>query len=165
MFRTGDKGCWLPDGTVDFIGRMDFQVKIRGYRIEPGEIESCLNKFDSVQDCVVVPLDDPGGNKVLAAYLSATKELDIAEVRSMLKRELPEYMVPAHVVQLEKLPLNRNGKVDRAKLPRPEITGPATGPLEPRNHKEERVAKAWEKVLGHRGFGLYDSFSISVGIP
>ncbi|WP_419784269.1 amino acid adenylation domain-containing protein [Maridesulfovibrio sp.] len=158
MFRTGDKGCWLPDGTVDFIGRMDFQVKIRGYRIEPGEIESCLNKFDSVQDCVVVPLDDPGGNKILAAYLSATKELDLAEVRSMLKRELPEYMVPAHVVQLEKLPLNRNGKVDRAKLPRPEITGPATGPLEPRNHKEERVAKAWEKVLGHRGFGLYDSF-------
>ncbi|WP_320007192.1 non-ribosomal peptide synthetase [Maridesulfovibrio sp.] len=158
MFRTGDKGCWLPDGTVDFIGRMDFQVKIRGYRIEPGEIESCLRKFDSVQDCVVVPLDEPGGNKVLAAYLCAAQELDSSEIRSMLKRELPEYMVPAHVVQLEKFPLNRNGKVDRTKLPRPEVAGPSTGPFEPRNHKEERIAKAWEKVLGHRGFGLYDSF-------
>ena len=158
MFRTGDKGCWLPDGMVDFIGRMDFQVKIRGYRIEPGEIESCLKGLDTVLDCVVVPLDDPGGNKILAAYCTAAEQLDTAKVRAFLGKELPEYMVPAHVVQLERLPINRNGKVDRGKLPRPEITGSAAGPLAPRNPAEERIARAWETVLGHRGFGLYDSF-------
>ncbi len=158
MFRTGDKGCWLPDGTVDFIGRMDFQVKIRGYRIEPGEIESRIRDMAAVQDCVVVPLEDPGGNKVLAAYCTASEPLEPDAVKAELKRNLPEYMVPAHVVQLDKLPLNPNGKVDRRNLPRPEITSPAAGPLAPRNPKEERIAKAWKDVLGHRGFGLYDSF-------
>ena len=158
MFRTGDRGCWLPDGTVDFIGRMDFQVKIRGYRIEPGEIESRIREMANVLDCVVVPLEEPGGNKVLAAYCTASEALQPEVVKTALQRNLPEYMVPAHIVQLEKLPLNPNGKVDRRNLPRPEIASPATGPTAPRNPKEERIARAWEQVLGHRGFGLYDSF-------
>ena len=158
MFKTGDKGCWLPDGNVDFIGRMDFQVKIRGYRVEPGEIESSIKDMGQVLDCVVVPLEEPGGNKVLAAYCTASKELDPDEIKAELKKNLPEYMVPAHIVQLEKLPLNPNGKVDRGNLPRPEITGLSSGPIAPRNPKEERIAKAWEHVLGHKGYGLYDSF-------
>jgi len=158
MFRTGDKGKWLEDGTVDFIGRMDFQVKIRGYRVEPGEIESRLKSMDSVLDCVVVPLEEPSGNKVLAAYCTATVELDMNEIKGSLKGSLPDYMVPAYFVQLEKMPLNPNGKIDRGKLPRPEITTTAAGPLEPRNPKETIIAQAWEKVLGHRGFGLFDSF-------
>lgn len=158
MFRTGDKGKWLEDGTVDFIGRMDFQVKIRGYRVEPGEIEARIKELDAVLDCVVVPLEEPSGNKVLAAYLTASTEMDMNAVKNVLKDGLPEYMVPAHFVQLEKMPLNPNGKVDRGKLPRPEITPAATGPLEPRNPKEARIAQAWETVLGHKGFGLFDSF-------
>jgi fengycin family lipopeptide synthetase D len=158
MFRTGDKGKWLEDGTVDFIGRMDFQVKIRGYRVEPGEIEARIKDAEGVLDCVVVPLEDPGGNKVLAAYCTAKDDLDTGALRATLQSRLPEYMVPAHFVQLDRLPLNPNGKVDRGKLPRPEITSAATGPLEPRTPAEARIARAWENVLGHRGFGLFDSF-------
>ncbi len=158
MFRTGDKGKWLEDGTVDFIGRMDFQVKIRGYRVEPGEIESRIKEMDPVLECVVVPLEEPSGNKVLAAYCTATAELDMEKIKAALRNCLPDYMVPAHLVQLEKMPLNPNGKIDRGKLPRPEITSTAAGPLEPRTPKEARIAQAWEKVLGHRGFGLFDSF-------
>lgn len=158
MFRTGDKGKWLEDGTVDFIGRMDFQVKIRGYRVEPGEIESRIKGMDAVQECVVVPLDEPSGNKVLAAYCTASAELDMDTVKTTLKAGLPEYMVPAHFVQLDKMPLNPNGKVDRGKLPRPEISASGASPLEPRTPKEARIAEAWENVLGHKGFGLFDSF-------
>lgn len=158
MFHTGDKGAWLEDGTVDFIGRMDFQVKIRGYRIEPGEIEAYIKELDSVLECVVLPLEEPSGNKVLAAYCTATAELDMVSVKSGMKSSLPEYMVPSHFVQMDKLPLTPNGKVDRNKLPRPEVTTSATGPLEPRNPKEARIAEAWEHVLGHKGFGLFDSF-------
>lgn len=159
MFRTGDRGRWRPDGVVDFIGRMDFQVKIRGYRVEPGEIEARIKDHPSVLECVVVPLEEPGGNKVLAAYLTANKELDIDALRAALSSLLPDYMVPAHFVRLERMPLNPNGKIDRGKLPRPELAGRSrTGPLQPRNPKEERIAQAWQRVLGHGGFGLFDSF-------
>lgn len=158
MFRTGDKGKWLEDGTVDFIGRMDFQVKIRGYRVEPGEIEARIKDVEGVLECVVVPLEEPSGNKVLAAYCTASAALDTNRVKAMLRDSLPEYMVPAHVVQLDKMPLNPNGKVDRGKLPRPEISPAGAGPLAPRNPKEARIAQAWENVLGHKGFGLFDSF-------
>ena len=158
MFRTGDRGKWLDDGTLDFIGRMDFQVKIRGYRVEPGEIEAKIKTFDQVLDCVVVALEEPSGNKALAAYCTATSKLDMGVVKESLRGELPEYMVPAYFVQLDKMTLNPNGKVDRGKLPRPEITSSVTGPLEPRNPQEVRIAQAWERVLGHKGFGLFDSF-------
>ncbi|WP_458778508.1 amino acid adenylation domain-containing protein [Desulforhopalus sp. 52FAK] len=158
MFRTGDKGKWLDDGTVDFIGRMDFQVKIRGYRVEPGEIESRIKEMDDVLDCVIIPLEEPSGNKVLAAYCTATTELKMDTIKTSLKKSLPDYMVPAHFVQLDKMPLNPNGKTDRGKLPRPEITTSSAGPLEPRTPKEARIVQAWENVLGHRGFGLFDSF-------
>ncbi len=157
MFRTGDKGRWLHEGMVDFIGRMDFQVKIRGYRVEPGEIEARISGTGRVQECVVVPLEEPSG-KVLAAYCTAAGELDVDALRSTLKAGLPEYMVPAHIIQLDNMPLNPNGKIDRKKLPRPELGPAQAGPLEPRNDKEARIAAAWGKVLGHRGYGLFDSF-------
>jgi len=156
MFRTGDKGRLLADGTVDFIGRIDFQVKIRGYRIEPGEIESFLQKYEHVLESVIVPLDDLGGGKVLAAYYTATQAIDPQLLKSYLKETLPEYMVPSYLVQLDKMILSPNGKIDRGKLPRPELS--SSSPLEPRNAKETSIAIAWEKVLGHKGFGLFDSF-------
>jgi amino acid adenylation domain-containing protein/thioester reductase-like protein len=158
MFRTGDKGKWLDDGTVDFIGRMDFQVKIRGYRVEPGEIESRIKEMADILDCVIIPLEEPSGNKVLAAYCTASTELNMDKIKTALRESLPDYMVPAHFVQLDKMPLNPNGKTDRGKLPRPEISSSASGPLEPRTPKEARIVQAWENVLGHRGFGLFDSF-------
>lgn len=158
MFRTGDKCRWLGNGVVDFIGRMDFQVKIRGYRVEPGEIEALIKETGQVFDCVVVAIEESTGSKALAAYCTASTEFDGDALKTTLTQRLPEYMVPAYVVQLEKMPLNPNGKIDRGKLPRPEITSTTAGPLEPRNPKEKYIAEIWEKVLGHRGFGLYDSF-------
>ncbi|MFP4035427.1 MAG: amino acid adenylation domain-containing protein, partial [Desulfovermiculus sp.] len=169
MFRTGDRGRWRDDGNVDFIGRMDFQVKIRGYRVEPGEIELRIKDTGLVQDCVVVALEEPGGNKALAAYCVASPEpgtdLDVDRLKRKLKKVLPEYMLPSYMVQMENLPLNPNGKVDRGKLPRPEISSSRSGPLAPRNAKERHIAKAWTTVLGHSGFGLYDSFFEVGGIP
>jgi fengycin family lipopeptide synthetase D len=162
MFRTGDRGRWRGDGNVDFIGRMDFQVKIRGYRVEPGEIELRIKDTGLVQDCVVVALEEPGGNKALAAYCVSSADpgtdLDVDQVKRELKKVLPEYMLPSYMVQMENLPLNPNGKVDRGKLPRPEISSSRSGPLAPRNAKERHIAKAWTTVLGHSGFGLFDSF-------
>jgi thioester reductase-like protein len=158
MFRTGDKGRWLDDGVVDFIGRLDFQVKIRGYRVEPGEIEAAIKETGWVTECVVVALEEPTGNKVLVAYCTAEADLDVDSLKSSLEQSLPEYMVPAHIVPLEKMPLNPNGKIDRSKLPRPEIAGTESGPLEPRNPKEKSIAEVWGQILGHRGFGLFDSF-------
>ncbi|MGM0759795.1 MAG: amino acid adenylation domain-containing protein [Thermodesulfobacteriota bacterium] len=158
MFRTGDLGRWRDDGNVDFIGRMDFQVKIRGFRVEPGEIELRIKDTGLVQDCLVVALEEPGGNKALAAYCVSHSDLDVDRLKQELKKVLPEYMLPSYTVQLDKLPLNPNGKVDRGRLPRPEISGSRSGPLAPRNAKERHIAQAWATVLGHEGFGLFDSF-------
>ncbi len=158
MFRTGDRGRWRGDGNVDFIGRMDFQVKIRGYRVEPGEIELRIKDTGLVQDCVVVALEEPGGNKALAAYCVSHTDLDVDRLKQELKKVLPEYMLPSYMLQLENMPLNPNGKVDRGKLPRPEISSSRSGPLAPRNAKERHISQAWTAVLGHEGFGLFNSF-------
>ena len=158
MFLTGDKGRWRNDGNVDFIGRKDFQVKIRGYRVEPGEIEFRIKDTGMVRECVVVALEEPGGDKALGAYCVSGTQVDESALKQLLREVLPEYMIPSYVVQLESMPLNPNGKIDRGKLPRPEITSGGSGPLEPRNPKESRIASAWSSVLGHRGFGLLDSF-------
>ncbi len=164
MFRTGDKGRWLENGDLDFIGRMDFQVKIRGYRIEPGEIENCLKDLSVIKECVVLAVEGPGGNKNLAAYYTAEQEIAESSLRNHVKQHLPEYMIPAFFIALEKMPINPNGKIDRGQLPRPEISAHSCSePLAPRNEKEHSIADAWEHVLGHRNFGLFDSFFNSGG--
>ncbi|MGL1930220.1 MAG: amino acid adenylation domain-containing protein [Desulfotalea sp.] len=157
MFRTGDKGCWLENGTVDFIGRIDFQIKIRGYRIEPGEIETCIKKINIITDCVVVAFDEPSGNKALIAYYTASGEVNKEDIELAITDSLPQYMVPAYIIQLEKLPLNNNGKIDRGKLPAPEFAN-NNDIEEITNVKELDIAKAWQDVLGHNNFGRLDSF-------
>ena len=117
MYRTGDLAMWMPDGNVKFLGRVDNQVKIRGFRIELEEIESLLLKHKYVKEAVVVAKDDESGSKYLCAYLVCEEELDISIIREYLLKELPEYMIPSYFIQLDKIPLTANGKIDRKAFP------------------------------------------------
>ena len=148
LYRTGDLGRYLPDGRVEFAGRIDHQVKIRGFRIELGEIETVLTQMPSVRECVVLAREDEAGDKRLVAYV-VTEAGAIAETREMrewVKQRLPEYMVPTAFVVLERMPLSPNGKVDRKALPAPmaeaaTIVGSMANPV------EEMIANIWAEVL------------------
>src|SRR5262249_20979866 len=126
MYRTGDRARYQEDGKIEFLGRVDDQVKIRGYRIELGEIEAALNQHASVEQVVVLAREDEPGERRLVAYLVTKGEVSSAELRAYLSEKLPEYMAPSVFVELERMPLTANGKVDRRALPRPEFNA-ATG--------------------------------------
>jgi len=159
MYRTGDRGRWLNSGVVEFMERLDFQVKIRGFRIEPGEISRRISQMENVVESVVVPVEETPGNKVLAAYYTCESELSRKKIISHLRSVLPEYMIPAHFIALEKMPLNVNGKIDRSKLPKPELVSvSAAGPIKAGSEKEAHIIKCWEQVLGHTNFSAFDSF-------
>jgi amino acid adenylation domain-containing protein len=160
LYRTGDMVRYLPDGNIEFQGRIDFQVKIRGFRIEPGEIEAVLEKHPGVAQAVVTARE-VNGEKRLAAYIVALPDaVTTSELRRHLKGSLPEYMVPADFVFLKSFPLTPNGKVDRRALPAPEPSEPggAGGFVAPRNEFESRMASLWEQVLGRRPIGVRDNF-------
>ncbi|MGE5340605.1 MAG: non-ribosomal peptide synthetase, partial [Candidatus Omnitrophota bacterium] len=146
FYHTGDLGRWLEDGNIEFLGRIDHQVKIRGFRIEMGEIESRLLSMPGVKDAVVLANDDDRGDKYLCAYLVSDRKLEISEMREFLARLLPAYMVPAYFLELEKIPLSPNGKVDRKALPKPGI---AIGQnyVAPRNETEEKLVELWSTIL------------------
>jgi amino acid adenylation domain-containing protein len=159
MYRTGDLARWLPDGNIEYLGRIDHQVKIRGFRIELGEIENRLVKHEAIKEAVVIAKEDGNGAKYLCAYLVAGRELTVKELREYLGQELPEYMVPSYFVQLDRLPLTPNGKIDRKALPQPEgniQTGVEY--VAPSNATEEKLAKIWREVLGLEKIGINDSF-------
>ena len=159
MYRTGDLARWLPDGKIEFMGRIDNQVKIRGFRIELGEIESQLLKHESVKDIVVIAKDDSQGNKYLAAYLVGERELTAAELREYLLKELPDYMIPSFFVQLEKMPVTPNGKIDRKALPEPDGGSGAGGESEaPTNETEQKLAEIWRQVLKIERVGITANF-------
>ncbi|WP_081481590.1 non-ribosomal peptide synthetase [Paenibacillus elgii] len=159
MYRTGDLARWLPDGNIEYIGRKDEQVKIRGYRIEIGEVESQILKVASVQEAIVVAREDEAGQKQLCAYFVAERELTVSELRAALSGELPGYMVPACFVQLERMPLTPNGKIDRKALPAPEgIVNTGVEYVAPRNAVEAKLARIWKRVLGVRNIGVKDNF-------
>ncbi|WCM63688.1 amino acid adenylation domain-containing protein [Paenibacillus polymyxa] len=161
IYRTGDLARWLPDGQVDFIGRLDFQVKIRGYRIELGEIETALLKFEQVRQAVVMDRIDHRGHKYLCAYVVSTggEALQTAALRMELTKHLPDFMVPAQFVQLDDLPLTPNGKVDRKGLPQPEIDQMLSSRYtQPRNAIEYTLAEIWQKILGLSRIGIDDHF-------
>ncbi len=161
LYRTGDLARWLPDGRLECLGRIDHQVKIRGYRIELGEIEATLAKHPGVRQAAVVAREDTPGDRRLVAYLvGAVPEVD--ELRSWLRRALPEYMVPAVYHVLDALPLTPNGKVDRGALPAPEPveSGLTRHLVPPRGPIEEAVAPIWAAVLGQpiSRVGVHESF-------
>ncbi len=146
LYRSGDRGRFLPDGDLEYLGRIDRQVKIRGFRIEPGEIEAALLELDGVRAAVVVVREEPGGDRRLVAYVVG--EVAAETLRAALAGRLPDYMVPAALVPLAALPLTRNGKVDLQALPAPGPTGAGAGFTPPRTPVEELLAGLWEEVLG-----------------
>ncbi len=157
LYRTGDKARWLPDGTLEYLGRIDEQVKILGYRIEPSEISNGIRKQKGIKDAIVVVNEAKTGEKQLCAYYTADCEIEIATVKEALRKELPEYMIPAYIMQLETIPLTDNGKVDKHKLP--EITINLSRDYKPpRNQKESIVSKIFTKVLGINQVGIFDNF-------
>uniref|UniRef100_UPI00037F048E non-ribosomal peptide synthetase n=1 Tax=Paenibacillus sp. OSY-SE TaxID=1196323 RepID=UPI00037F048E len=159
MYRTGDLARWLPDGNIEYLGRIDHQVKIRGYRIEIGEIESQLLKAESVRESVVVAREDGSGQKVLCAYYVADRELTVNELRGKMAEELPGYMIPSYFMQLEQMPLTPNGKVDRKGLPAPEGSAhTGTEYVEPSSAAEKMLAAVWQAVLGIERVGASEHF-------
>jgi putative pyridoxal-dependent aspartate 1-decarboxylase len=160
IYKTGDLGRWLHDGTIEFIGRRDNQVKIRGYRIELGEIEHALQSHTAIEAAVILARENQNKEKELVAYITAGSEQNISELRSYLKERLPEYMLPAYYVQLAVLPLNSNGKIDKKALPVPEGSGLSSGIeyIAPRNEREEQLAKIWEELLKRKDIGVNDDF-------
>ena len=159
MYRTGDLARWLPDGNVEFLGRIDSQVKIRGYRIELGEIEGKLQKHEHIKEAAVVVKEAENGDKYLCSYIVPDREMTVGELRSYLSEELPEYMIPSYFVSLEKLPMTTNGKLDRRALPEPE--GSINTGVEyeaPRDETEEILAAIWEEVLAIDRAGINDDF-------
>jgi amino acid adenylation domain-containing protein len=162
LYRTGDRTRCLPDGTLEFLGRIDHQVKIRGYRIELEEIEAVLTRHADVREAVVVARVDAPGDKRLVAYatLAGSRAPSAAELRTFLGGPLPDYMVPAHFVFLERLPLLPNGKVDRRALPEPHAARSAEGAeyAEPRTPLEKVQCWIWADVLGVERVGIHDDF-------
>jgi amino acid adenylation domain-containing protein/non-ribosomal peptide synthase protein (TIGR01720 family) len=162
MYRTGDLARFLPDGRIDFLGRMDHQVKIRGYRIEPGEIEAALNEYPSVKTCVVVARADADDDKRLVAYIVARdgEKPGHLELRSFLRARLLEQMVPSAFVLLDEMPLTPNGKINRRALPAPEVSRPEIEQryVAPRNDIEVALVELWQEVLGINPIGVSDNF-------
>ncbi|NMO13901.1 non-ribosomal peptide synthase/polyketide synthase [Pyxidicoccus fallax] len=158
LYRTGDLARWLPDGTVEYLGRLDFQVKVRGFRIEPGEIEVALRDFPGVRDAAALVRQHAPGDTRLLGYVAAPADLDLQALRSHLQRRLPEYMVPSALVRLEALPLSANGKLDRRALAAVEAPAPQRAYVAPRNALEQQVADLWAKVLHVERVGIHDDF-------
>ncbi len=159
MYRSGDLARWLPDGNIEFLGRIDQQVKIRGFRIELGEIESQLLKHEQIKEAVVITKKDRSGNMYLCAYLVTNEELQVNTIKEHLLKELPEYMLPSYYIRLEKLPLTPNGKLDRNALPEPDgsiSTGVAYEA--PTNSIEKSIAAIWQDILSLDRAGLDDNF-------
>ncbi len=162
IYRTGDLVRYRRDGDIEFLGRIDHQVKIRGFRIELGEIEAGLGQHPGVKQAVVTALEDGFGGKQLVAYLTSERDEPPAEsdLRTHLKTQLPEYMVPSLFVFLKTFPLTPNGKVDRRALPPPERsqTEARRDYVAPRSAGELRLTKIWEKAFGRNSVGVKDNF-------
>ena len=160
LYKTGDLGRYLPDGSVEFIGRRDRQVKVRGFRIELEEIEAVLASHPTVREVVVETADDTAGNKYLAAYivLAHQEASSINELQTFARERLPEYSIPSIFVPLESIPLTPNGKVDRGALPTPLHTGLTAAYVAARNETEELVAGIWAEALGMERVGVEDNF-------
>ncbi|NIM12784.1 MAG: amino acid adenylation domain-containing protein [Candidatus Aminicenantes bacterium] len=147
IYKTGDLARWLPDGNIVFLGRIDYQVKIRGFRVEPGEIENHLLNHKDIKKAAVVVREKENQEKYLCAYVVARREISSSQLREFLSRDLSEYMIPAHFIQLEAIPLTVNGKIDRKALPVPEMERVGTY-TPPGNEVERKVVEIWSEILG-----------------
>jgi surfactin family lipopeptide synthetase A len=170
IYKTGDLAKMHPDGNIEILGRVDHQIKIRGMRIEPGEIEANLKKHKNIKDVVVIVKENKKDNdKYLVAYYILEKKnkketikqinKEKEELKSKLKRILPDYMIPAYFIRLDKFPLNQNGKLDRLNLPEPkEKDLDKNKYITPKTEIEKKVAKIWQEVLGVKKISRNDNF-------
>lgn len=161
LYKTGDLARYLPDGNIEYLGRIDNQVKIRGFRIELGEIEAALIQHPAIRETVVVAIENTTDTQQLVAYVVPQTEvsLSISDLRHFLKQQLPDYMIPSAFVTLEYLPLTPNGKLDRRALPAPEIRPELELTfVAPRTPLEEILANVWAEVLGIKQIGINDNF-------
>ncbi len=160
LYRSGDLARFLPNGELEYLGRIDAQVKIRGFRIELGEISAVLNSHPGVRDSVVIVRETAGGDKTLVAYLieHAEAEVDLADVRRTLRDRLPEYMVPSAFAFIERLPLTVNGKLDVKALPQPAEHRAHGAPGRTGTAMEETIAAIWREVLDLPAVDLTENF-------
>ncbi|HEX8190489.1 MAG TPA: amino acid adenylation domain-containing protein, partial [Pyrinomonadaceae bacterium] len=162
LYRTGDVARYLPDGKVEFLGRLDSQVKIRGYRVELGEVENVLSQHPGVREAVVTAREGAPGTRRLVAYvvLDADAPPAAGEMRNFLRAKLPDFMIPSSFVRLESLPLTPGGKVNRGALPTPPDPGADAGTVHvsPRNEVERAIASVWGEALRAEHFGVHDNF-------
>ncbi len=161
LYRSGDLARYHANGNIEYLGRIDHQVKIRGHRIELGEIESALAQLDDVREAIVLVKEAQPGDKRLVAYLliNTAKTLDISETRNQLKGYLPDYMMPSAFLSLTQWPLTGNGKIDKNRLPEPDISSYlSTDHVAPRNLTEQHVCDIWQHVLQVDHIGVFDSF-------
>lgn len=160
MYKTGDLAKWRDDGIIECLGRIDQQVKIRGYRIELEEIEKRLSDFKGIKECVVAAKTDESGIKYLAAYYAAPDEIPVSELRNHLSVDLPDYMVPAVFVRIDKLPYTPNGKIDRKALPEPGASRPKleTEFKSAVSESEKTISHIWQNVLKREMVGVDDNF-------
>lgn len=157
LYRSGDLARWLPDGNIEYLGRMDQQVKIRGFRIELGEIESIIRKQAEVKNCAVIAKRDKTGDLNICAYLESDSKLDIAKITRQLEREVPAYMIPAYILQIDEIPLNQSGKLNRRALPDPEAVS-SKEYLAPRTELEATLCEIFAAILGEERIGVHDDF-------
>ncbi len=147
LYKTGDLARWLNDGNIEFLGRFDHQVKIRGFRVELGEIGARLVNHQDIKEAVVIPKTGKNGDRYLCAYIVSSREFPVSELRAFLVKYLPDYMIPSYFVQLEKIPLTPNGKIDRRALPETELKV-GDNYTAPRNEIEKKLVEIWSEVLG-----------------
>ncbi len=158
IYRTGDRARWLPDGNIEFIGRIDEQIKMRGYRIELGEIENALLAVESIREAVVLAKEQKG-NKSLVAYFVGDGDMDESLLRKSLKMSLPDYMIPEFFMKVQEIPLTSNGKMDRNALPDPDWNRAiSVDYIPPRNKFEKKLCKIWGRILHVNKIGIYDNF-------
>ncbi len=166
LYKTGDLARYLPDGNIEYIGRVDFQVKVRGLRIELGEIETVLLQHEQIKEAIVITKDLGSDNVVIVAYLvpeSADNKPADDSLRSHLRDHLPEYMVPNFFVMLDKMPLSANGKADRKALPDPKPGEGGAEYVAPRTELEQKIAAIWQEQLQISKVGIHDNFFESGG--
>jgi amino acid adenylation domain-containing protein len=160
IYKTGDLGRWLPDGSIEFLGRRDDQVKIRGYRIELGEIAEVLQRHPSIEKAIVLAKQGAGGDMELTAYIVPRYPCDHLAIRAYLRDKLPEYMVPVHYIKLDQIPLTSNGKVDKKRLPEPGGVAAGSGAeyIPPRNDIDEKLVMMFREILRKDKVGIKDNF-------
>ncbi|WP_428830276.1 amino acid adenylation domain-containing protein [Bacillus subtilis] len=157
IYRTGDLARWLPDGNIEFLGRIDNQVKVRGFRIELGEIETKLNMAEHVTEAAVIIRKNKADENEICAYFTADREVAVSELRKTLSQSLPDYMVPAHLIQMDSLPLTPNGKINKKELPAPQSEAVQPEYAAPKTESEKKLAEIWEGILGVKA-GVTDNF-------